>query len=211
MPDLKHTLIAFALLALAAPGVALAQDGDRELRAGFRLGAFDMVNSPDSYDAVYGDPLPLVGGHLEVRTWRRLWLEVSLDLGQVDGERVLLTDPPRGTGVGTTLTYVPLHLAASWRLDNPERGGPWETRVGLGPSFLSWEDDGGVSSSDGTEVGGNVVFSVRRHRQRWIFGGELRWSTFPDAVGGSGPTVTNFFDEDDLGGVSLTFLALRRF
>lgn len=203
---LKTTLVTALLLGLAAPGPATSQEGDRELRAGFRLGAFEMVNSPDSYDAVYGDPMPLVGGHLEGRVWRRLFLEASLDFGQVDGERAL-----PGLGIDTTLTYVPLHLAASWRLDRPDRGGPWETRAGIGPSFLWWEDDGGISSADGTDVGANVVLSVLRLREHWLFGGELRWSTFPDAVGGSGATVTNRFDEDDLGGLAVSFLALRRF
>lgn len=208
MAHLKR-IAATALLAFAVPGLALAQEGDRELRAGFRLGAFEMINSADSYDAVYGDPMPLVGGHFEARVWRRLFVEASLDFGQVDGERVLPTNPPRGTGIDTTLTYIPLHLAASWRLDRPDRGGPWETRAGLGPSLLSWEDDGGIQSSDGTEVGANVVLSVLRLRERWLFGGEIRWSTFPDAVGNAG--VTKFFGEDDLGGLAVHFLALRRF
>lgn len=201
---LKTTLAAAVLVALAAPGPALAQEGSRDLRAGFRLGAFEMINSADSYEAVYGDPMPLVGGHFEARVWRRLFLELSLDYGQVDGERAL-----PGLGLETTLTYVPLHTAASWRLDRPERGGPWETRAGLGPSFLSWEDDGGISSADGTEVGANLVLSVLRLRERWLFGGELRWSTFPDAVGNAG--VTKLFGEDDLGGLAVHFLALRRF
>jgi hypothetical protein len=207
----KTNLTAALLLALVAPCTVLAQDGGRDFRLGFRLGAFEMVNSPDSYDAVYGDPMPLLGVHLEGRVWRRLFLQASLDYGQVDGERVLPSDPPRGTGIDTTLTYIPLHTAASWRLTGPADAGRWEVRAGLGPSFLSWEDDGGVASADGTEVGGNVVLSVLRLGQRWHFGGEVRWSTFPDAVGGDGPTVTNFFDEDDLGGLSVSFLALRGF
>jgi hypothetical protein len=206
MPKTSLPAAALLVLAFVAPGTVLAQDGGSDLRLGFRLGAFEMVNSPDSYDAVYGDPMPLLGVHLEGRVWRRLFLQASLDYGQVDGERVL-----PGVGIDTTLTYIPLHTAASWRLDRPDQGGPWEIRAGLGPSFLSWEDDGGVASADGTEVGGNVVLSVLRLGQRWHFGGEVRWSTFPDAVGGDGPTVTNLFDEDDLGGLSVSFLALRGF
>jgi hypothetical protein len=206
MPKTNLTVAAVLLLAFAAPGTVLAQDEGRDLRAGFRLGAFEMVNSPDSYDAVYGDPMPLLGVHLEGRVWRRLFLQASLDYGQVDGERVL-----PGVGLDTTLTYIPLHTAASWRLTGPAEAGRWEVQAGLGPSFLSWEDDGGVASADGTEMGANVVLSFLRLGQRWHFGGELRWSTFPDAVGGEGPTATNLFDEDDLGGLSVSFLALRGF
>lgn len=198
------TAAAVLLLALAAPAAAPAQEADRELRLGFRLGAFEMVNSPDSYDAVYGDPMPLLGGHLEGRVWRRLFLQASLDYGQVDGERAF-----PALGLDSKLTYIPLHTSASWRFTGPPEPGRWEVRAGLGPSFLSWEDDGGVSSADGTEVGANAVLSALRLGRRWHFGGELRWSTFPDAVGDAG--VTKLFDEDDLGGLSVSFLALRGF
>lgn len=206
MTKTNLTAAAVLLAAFAAPAAAPAQDGDRDLRLGFRLGAFEMVNSPDSYDAIYGDPMPLLGVHLEGRVWRRLFLQASLDYGQVDGERAF-----PALGLDTTLTYIPLHTAASWRLTGPAEAGRWEVRAGLGPSFLSWEDDGGVASADGTEVGGNAVLSILRLGRRWHFGGEVRWSTFPDAVGGDGPTVTNLFDEDDLGGLSVSFLALRGF
>jgi hypothetical protein len=165
-----------------------------------------MVNSPDSYDAVFGEPMPLLGGQLEWQLRPRWLLALTLDYGQVDGERVLPGDPPIGTGIDETLTYVPLHLSAAWRAD---RGGDWALHLGAGPSFLSWEDDGGVSSADGTEVGGHVLVSLQRLRPRWIFGGELRWSTFPDAVGEAG--ITELYGEDDLGGASVHFVALRRF
>lgn len=204
MTKTTPTAAAVLLLALSAP--AAAQDEGRDLRLGLRLGAFDMVNSPDSYDAVYGDPMPLLGVHLEGRVWRRLFLQASLDYGQVDGERAF-----SAVGIDTTLTYIPLHTAASWRLTGPAETGRWEVRAGLGPSFLSWEDDGDVAGADGTEVGGNALLSALRLGRRWHFGGEVRWSTFPDAVGGDGPTVTNLFDEDDLGGLSVSFLALRGF
>lgn len=212
---LDRTFAAAVLLALAAAAPGAAQrppepDGGerppRELRAGLRLGAFEMVNSPDSYDAVFGDPMPLVGGQLEWQLRPRWLLALTLDYGQVDGERVLPGDPPIGTGIDETLTYVPLHLSAAWRAD---RGGDWALHLGAGPSFLSWEDDAGISSADGTEVGAHLLLSLQRLRPRWALGGELRWSTFPDAVGEAG--ITEFYGEDDLGGASLHFVALRRF
>jgi hypothetical protein len=165
-----------------------------------------MVNSPDSYDAVFGDPMPLLGGQLEWQLRPRWLLVLTLDYGEVDGERVLPADPPIGTGIDETLTYIPLHLSAAWRAD---RGGDWALHLGAGPSFLSWEDDAGISSADGTEVGGHLLVALQRLRPRWIFGGELRWSTFPDAVGDAG--IAEFYGEDDLGGLSLHFVALRRF
>lgn len=202
------TLAAAAtLLALLGPAVASAQPADdTRFRAGFRLGAFEMVNASDSYDAVFGDPMPMLGLQVEWQLRPRIVLAASLDYGEVDGERVLLADPPRGTGVDETLTYLPVHLTGAWRAD---RGGDWAILVGAGPSFVSWESDSALGAADGSEVGGHVMASLRRPGDRWTFGGDLRWSTFPDAVGNAG--VTKFFDEDDVGGLSLHLVALRGF
>ncbi|MFP3941579.1 MAG: hypothetical protein ACLF0P_14875 [Thermoanaerobaculia bacterium] len=215
---------------LAAPGPAPAQDPgtppdtqretgeavqeidgmeDRRLLWGVRLGGFEMINAEDSYDAVFDDPMPMLGVQLDWR-WRQRWvLEATLDYGEVDGERVLLADPPVGTGVDETLTYVPVHLTASWSFYHFD---PWELRAGAGPSLLWWEDESGGelagvdASDDGTELGANAALSLRRAFTAWTLGGELRWSTFPDAVGDAG--VTEFFDEDDPGGVSVHVIAL---
>ncbi len=170
---------------------------------GFRLGLFDMVNSADSYDAVYGDPMPQVGGQLE-RTRGRLRFALSLDYGIVEGERVFLTSGgPRGIGVDDELTYLPLHLTAAWRFNPQAR---WEWSAGLGPSFLSWSTD----RVSGSGVGGSAMLGLRRQGARWDLGGEARWSTFPGAVD-TDRGVTAFYDEDDPGGIALTFLALRHF
>jgi len=219
-----QAILAAALLAalLAAPA-ARGQDEPRDdpppahprtpvsWAAGVRLGAFDMTNSPDSYDAVYGDPLIFYGASLETQ-WRRLRLGLSFDYGTVSGERVLLTGgSTRGTGVGQDLTLTPLHLTAAWRF-NP--GARWEWSAGLGPSWLSWKDEGGGFSDSGSQAGGSAVVALRRARPGlnapgWEFGGELRWSTFPGALPDDGG-VTAFYGEDDPGGLALTFLALHR-
>lgn len=217
---MTHTLArAFAaaiLLALAVAAPASAQlpeppSGERpprELRAGLRLGAFEMINSPDSYDAVYGDPMVMLGGQLEWQVLPRWVLALTLDYGKVDGEWALPADPPIKTGIDETLTYVPLHLSLAWRVD---RGGDWAVHLGAGPSLLLWEADAGISSADGSEVGGHLLVSLRQLRPRWSFGGELRWSAFPDAASEGGLSITELYGEDDLGGLSLHLVALRRF
>jgi hypothetical protein len=175
---------------------------------GLRAGLFEMVNAADSYDAIFGEPMPRVGVQVEV-DWRRRWrFAGSVDLGRVDGERVFLTDPPRGTGIDEELTMVPVHLTAAYRFRPRET---WDVYAGLGPSYLSWKDETDFDSESGSDVGGSLVAGVRRQppAARWRFGGELRWSTFPGALPDGG--VARFFDEDDPGGLSLTFLALRGF
>jgi hypothetical protein len=221
-PALAASAAVLALALLAAPTARAQQPGvddgaprprtPASWAAGLRLGAFDMTNAADSYDAVYGDPLILYGLSLETQ-WRRLRFGLSVDHGSVSGERVLLTSGgPRGTGVGQDLTLTPIHLTAAWRF-NP--GARWEWSAGLGPSWLSWKDEGGGDSTSGSEVGGSAVVELRRTRgglnaPGWEWGAELRWSTFPGALPDDGG-VTAFYGEDDPGGLALTFAALRRF
>jgi len=203
-----------ALLALALaplPGATVsAQEAVASRPApswggGFRLGLFDMTNAADSYDEVYGDPMPRLGFQLE-RQRGHLRYSLSLDYGTVDGERVLL-----GTGIGSGiddgLTMIPVHFTAAWRF-NPAAA--WEWSAGLGPSFLSWENDGVTTSESGSDFGGSAVVALRRQGRQWDFAGELRWSTFPGALDDLGGVVS-FFDEDDPGGTSLTLAAVRRF
>lgn len=197
------------LLVLCGPAATWAQGtDDSRFRAGLRLGVFEMVNAADSYDAAYGDPMPMLGLQVEWQLRPRIVLAASLDYGEIDGEHVLLSDPPRGTGIEQTLTYVPLHVTGAWRAD---RGGDWAWLLGAGPSFLSWESDSPLASADGSGVGGHVMTSLRRMGDGWTFGGDLRWSTFPDAASQSRGSLTRFFDEDDFGGISLHLVALRGF
>lgn len=208
---LLATLAVLAIAVVPLPGgTALAQEAVAGPPApswggGFRLGLFDMTNAADSYDEIYGDPMPRVGFQVE-RQRGHLRYSLSLDYGTVDGERVLL-----GTGIGSgiddELTMIPVHLTAAWRF-NPRA--VWEWSAGLGPSFLSWENDGVTTSESGSDFGGSAVVALRRQGRQWDFAGELRWSTFPGALDDLGGVVS-FFDEDDPGGTSLTLAAIRRF
>lgn len=200
-------VLAAVLLSLPAAAADAQPAPVNGWAAGFRVGLFDMTNAPDSYDAVYGDPMPRAGGQVELARGH-LRFALSLDHGTVDGERVILSDPPRGTGVDQELTLTPLHLTAAWRF-RPRAA--WDVYAGVGPSYLWWEDAGGGLSSSGSEVGGSAVLGLRSQGGGpWDWGGELRWSTFSGALPTDGG-VTAFFDEDDPGGVSLTVLAVRRF
>jgi hypothetical protein len=100
---------------------------------GLRAGLFEMVNAADSYDAVFGEPMPRLGIQLEA-DWRRRWrFAASVDVGRVEGERVILTDPPRGTGIDEELTMVPVHLSGAWGF-RPRQ--PWEVYAWRGPAVL---------------------------------------------------------------------------
>jgi hypothetical protein len=208
--------VALALAALLGPLAVSAQEPDAapapkppppppRFEVGLRLAGFEMVNSADSYDAVYGDTLLLYGVEAAVVLRGRWLLALAWERGEVDGERVLLTRPPRPTGVSTTLTYAPLHLTLGWIL---RPAALWEARLGAGPTLLDWDDSSAGESQGGTDTGWHLGAGLRRRVGRWSLGGELRYSSIPDAVGEGG--VSAFFDEDDLGGVELAAVAAWR-
>ncbi|HEX2251732.1 MAG TPA: hypothetical protein VHQ65_00520 [Thermoanaerobaculia bacterium] len=174
---------------------------------GARLGAFDMVNAADSYDAVFGEPMPQIGLAAEVDFRHRWRLALSIDYGTVDGEQVILADPPLGTGIDEELTLVPVHLTLAWRLRPRAR---WGGYVGAGPSFLSWKDESELGTNSGTDFGASLAAGLRRTKPAspWAWGAELRWSTFPNALPDTG--TAGAFGEDDPGGLAITVTALRR-
>lgn len=193
----------------AAPSASAQSTGDAPpalWRLAARLGAFDMTGSSRSYDAVYGgDPIPQLGLGLELELRSRWLLSVTYDYGEVDGEQVLPTRPPRPTGQGTTLTYQPLAVGAAVIVNPRHR---WGIALGGGALWLDWEDRGASGSAGGSDAGYYALAGLRRRPglddlgRRWQWGGELRYSSVPDAVGEGG--ITALFGEDDLGGVSLT-------
>lgn len=207
---LTALLLAAAAAAQASSSGAAADAGAPDpavtWRLGFRLGAFDLINSPDSYDAVYGgDLMPQAGVAVELQVGRRWLIDLTYDRGKVNGEQVLPTRPPRGTGVGESLTYQPLSLTGAF-VFNPQRR--WRWYAGLGATRLDWKDEGLTRGSSGTDNGTHVVLGLRREPHRWTFGGEVRYSRIPNAVGEAG--ISRFFGEDDLGGLSFHLLALFR-
>ena len=205
------TLLAAPLAAALCTTAAAAQPAPRtppppsRVEVGVRLAGFEMVNSADSYDAVYGETMPVGGVEAAAVLRGRLFLALAYERGEVDGERVLLTRPPRPTGVPTELTYAPLHLTLGAVLRPRAR---WQVRLGAGPTLLDWQDASAGESQGGTDLGWHLAAGLRRELRRWSLGGELRYSTIPDAVGEGG--VTQFFGDDDLGGLELAAVASYR-
>lgn len=208
-------LVGLALLWAAGAGAQSPEPAEEQTRRwrpaepewalGLRVGAFQMINSSNSYDAVYGDPLLQVGGQVELRLWRRVLVAVSADWGEVSGRRVILTPSPTPTDVGVTLTYQPSHLTVGWFVLADR---PWEVFLGAGPSHLSWSQSNVLRGDSGSAVGGHALAGTRRQMGAFTLGGELRWSTFPKAMGEH--NVSAFFGEDDMGGLTLQLVALRR-
>ncbi|HVS01856.1 MAG TPA: hypothetical protein VMT16_03725 [Thermoanaerobaculia bacterium] len=172
---------------------------------GLGVGVFEMTNAADSWDAVFDGPMTSFGLYLEVGLARRWLATLAADWGTADGEQVLLTDPPQPTGVDVSLDYEPIHLTLGWVAWARER---WRLHLGLGPTVVRWSEAAGPRSRSATDYGGHALVGLRREVGRFSLGGDLRWSAIPDAVGDGG--VSEYFGEDDIGGLGLTLLGAYR-
>jgi hypothetical protein len=95
----------------------------------------------------------------------------------------------------------PVHLS----IERVFRAGePWSLYLGAGPTYLDWEDDNAFETTSGSDLGYHAVLGAERSFRRTAVGGEVRYSTVPDAIGEGG--ASEFFGEDDLGGISIHFV-----
>lgn len=177
---------------------------------GVRAVSLQEVNASDSYDAVFdGDAMTQFGIQLELVIRESFLIGLVYETGEVDGHRVLPTDPPTPTSVEETLTLSPIHLTFGWVFAPKSQVHGF---VGVGPTLLDWEDESGADSESGNDIGYHGVAGLRWStlNHRFTVGGELRYSSVPDAVGEAGITGPEFFDEDDLGGLTFGVSLLWR-
>ena len=173
---------------------------------GVRLSSLVAINAKDSYDAVFGGTMMRYGAQIEFRPAAHFLLSLAGETGSKTGERVLPTKPPIRTGVPEKLTLTPIHLSVAW-IFHPEANVNWY--AGAGPTFLSWKDSSGADHNSGSDTGMHLVGGVRwQSAGRLSVGGEVRYSTVPNAVGNAG--ITKLYNEDDLGGISISLIALWR-
>jgi opacity protein-like surface antigen len=197
-------LLCPALQAQTTPAAAPATPMRWDI--GLRLSSLVAINAKDSYDAVFGGTMLRYGAQVEMRPTERFLLSLAVETGSKTGERVLPTNPPFRTGVDEKLTLTPIHLSAAW-IFHPEATVNWY--AGLGPTFLNWKDSSAGESNSGSDIGAHLLGGVRwQSSGRWSIGGEVRYSTVPNAVGKGG--ITKIYNEDDLGGFSLSLVSLWR-
>lgn len=192
----RATSVLLLCLGLAAGSPALA---DGRFSLGLRGGIFDPSGSPDTFDAVYGgDTMTQFGIDFRARLGRSWRAHLAVDHGNLDGELVIVTPTgPVGTGAETQLTLTPVHLS----IERVFRAGqPFSLYLGAGPTYLDWEDDNDFEATSGSDLGYHAVFGAEHSFHRAAVGGEVRYSTIPDAIGEGG--ASQFFGEDDLGGIS---------
>jgi hypothetical protein len=184
---------------LACGPAARAQGGGDAWRLGVRVSSFDMTQSPDSYDAVYGSSMTLVGVAVEWHPRPRWFLALSADTGDIGGEQVVFLPAPTPSGVATTLKLTPVHISFGRHF---RAGEAWSFLLGVGPSQVSWEESSEFGRRSGNDTGLHLRSAVRRAFGPWELDLELLYSTIPDAFADGGAAA--ILGEGDIGGLALS-------
>ncbi len=167
-----------------------------------RAGAFDMLQAEESYDAVYGDQMTQLGLRFEWRPRAAWFWSLASDLGEVDGERVVLVPEPIPTGIETTLQLNPWQLSTGW-IFGPQR--TWSPYLGGGITYLRLEEESDLETVSESGTGAHVLLGMRFRAAPLVLAGEALYSSVPDILGDGGAAAV--FDEDDAGGLALTLRA----
>lgn len=200
-----------------AQTTATRDDGIR-VRGFVTFGSF-TARATETFDAVLGTNAgPIVGGGGQVLLPRGFYVEASVSRFRREGERVFVTPAPDlrvfPLDIPLEVTLTPIELTGGWRYQHCPRAARTRTRI-CRPAVVPYIG-GGVSSygyretspfGDGVDVderftGFHVIGGAEYRARPWLaVGGELGWSSIPDAIGEGG--VAAVFDEHDLGGTTL--------
>lgn len=187
------------------------------IRGFVTFGSF-RARSSDTFEAVLGSNVgPIVGGGAQVLLPYGLYVEVSASRFRRDGGRVFIGPNQEvfPLGIPLEVSLTPLEFTGGWRYRHCPRtlkGRASVCRpsvvpyVGGGFSSFRYQEtsDFGDAEDDVNERfnGFHLVGGVEYRAMPWLsVGGELGWSSVPDALGGGG--VSAAFNENDLGGAAI--------
>ena len=160
----------------------------------------------ESFDAVLGTSSGVIfGGGAEVGLpWGGLYVGVGAWRFSEEGERVFVSGSEVfRLGIPLTIEVTPIEVTGGWRFKNvsprfvPYVGAGWSSYAYKETSDFADAGDDVDERFSGFHILGGAEFKLTR----WLgVGGELAWTTVPDALGTGG--ASRAFDETDLGGVS---------
>lgn len=171
----------------------------------------------DSFDAILDSAAgPIWGGGGTVLLPRGFYVEVAASRFKREGERAFVGPAPDREvfklGIPLEVAITPIELTGGWRYRHcprtaKPRPGGCQPRIipyaGGGFSSYRYQETSEFADSD-EDVderfnGYHVVGGVEYLPLRWMaIGGEVAWSSVPDALGQGG--VSAVFNEDNLGG-----------
>jgi hypothetical protein len=160
----------------------------------------------ESFDAVLDTSSGVIfGGGAEVGLpWGGLYFGVGAWRFSEEGERVFVAgDEVFRLGIPLTIEVTPIEVTGGWRFKNlsprfvPYVGAGWSSYAYQETSEFAEAGDDVDERFSGFHILGGAEFKLTQ----WLgVGGELAWSTVPDALWTGG--ASRAFDETDLGGVS---------
>ena len=175
-------------------------------------GSFDRMTmtASQSFDAMFGSSsLTGFGAGVEaLDLWKGVFGRVTFGFhGSGEGSRVVVSSDGQVIDMG-----IPFEVS----LNDFSFGGGWRQTVsprlvaygGAGFTRASYsEKSDGVKGDGESFVGQNIFGGVEFALSGWlIVGGEVEWRTLPDALGQFPDTVSQAFNETNLGGTALRVL-----
>jgi hypothetical protein len=216
---MSHVFTAILLMVSVTAAHAQSKPRPRPTAASARqsrsvdIGGYAMFGrvdftAADSFDAILGTPSgPLIGGGARVGLpWFGLFADVGGWRFHHEGERAFVfNNEVIRLGIPVEVTVVPIEISLGWRarLRRLPKLVPY---VAAGLTSMKYQETA-ASSTSAEDVderfGGYHVMGGAEYRiARWLgVGGELAWTTVPDAIGESG--VSKAFNDTDLGGTTL--------
>ena len=213
----RHSATAAVLIALfggMSPVAAQQPARGRPQAAAraFEIGGYGTVGrlnltAADTFEAVLGKHAgPILGGGITIGLpLGGLYVEAGAWRFKEDGQRVFLAGGQVfELGVPLTVTLTPIEVTAGWRFR--QRGARIVPYAGAGITSTRYREAAGFAGA-GDDVderfsGYHFIGGVQLKIRRWLgFGGEVVWTTTPDALGTGG--VSRAFGDDDLGGTSV--------
>lgn len=219
--SVRQSLVAACLIGalgtvLAAPAHAqrpapARRQADPISVRGFATLGLITFTAQESFDAVLDAHAGgIFGGGGQVLLPRGIFVQVSASRFKQEGERVFVGPSQQvfDLGIPLHLTITPIELTGGWRYQGRGRRGPWRLVPYAGAGYTSvryQETSDFADSSENVDdwFGGFHVLGGAEYRAtRWMaVGGEVAWSSIPDAIGAGG--VSAAFQEDDLGGTTI--------
>ena len=174
---------------------------------GLRGGYYMSPNWADTYDVVYDNGGEITYGfELNYLFTPRFEVGVAVDLISGDGERVWADETGGWVPAGESVTFdiMPITAFGRFYLMPESTLSPF---IGAGVGFASFEEtDEDSESGMGFLVLGGLKVEATQHLS---FLGEAEYSTYPEIIGEG--DLSEFFNEDDIGGITIRFALVYRF
>ena len=170
------------------------------------IGMFTFAAS-ESFDAVLGASNgALFGGGGEVVLRQGIFAQVRVSRFRKDGERVFVFENQIfPLGIDTTVRVTPVEISGGYRFARTSRVVPY---VGAGLGWHRYDETSEFADDDEnvneTYRGYHLLGGAEVRLARWVgVGGEIQWTTVPDALGQDANGVSAAFDETNLGGIGV--------